>query len=82
MVVLSNLDGRVEAADQRITNDVDLLMQFSFEFFLGGIMKPDSGVLFKMSVFLVSCWIVWMDVEHTMPGMGGAAPSMASGLFL
>ncbi|CAJ1366757.1 unnamed protein product [Effrenium voratum] len=45
--VLSNLDGRVEAADQRITNDVDLLMQFSFEFFLGGIMKPDSGVLFK-----------------------------------
>ncbi|CAJ1417050.1 unnamed protein product, partial [Effrenium voratum] len=80
--VLSNLDGRVEAADQRITNDVDLLMQFSFEFFLGGIMKPDSGVLFKMSVFLVSCWIVWMDVEHTMPGMGGAAPSMASGLFL
>lgn len=27
---------------------VDLLMQFSFEFFLGGIMKPDSGVLFKV----------------------------------
>ncbi|CAK9019022.1 ATP-binding cassette sub-family D member 3 (68 kDa peroxisomal membrane protein) (PMP68) (70 kDa peroxisomal membrane protein) (PMP70), partial [Durusdinium trenchii] len=45
--VLSNLDGRVEASDQRMTNDVDLLMQFSFEFFLGGIMKPDSGVLFK-----------------------------------
>ena len=22
-------------------------MQFGFEFFLGGIMKPDSGVLFK-----------------------------------
>lgn len=47
--VLSNLDSRVEASDQRMTNDVDLLMQFSFEFFLGGIMKPDSGVLFKVA---------------------------------
>ena len=25
-------------------------MQFSFEFFLGGIMKPDSGVLFKAAL--------------------------------
>jgi len=80
--VLSNLDSRVEASDQRMTNDVDLLMQFSFEFFLGGIMKPDSGVLFKMSIFIVSCFIVWMDVERTLPGMGGAAPCMASALFL
>lgn len=80
--VLSNLDSRVEASDQRMTNDVDLLMQFSFEFFLGGIMKPDSGVLFKMSIFIVSCWIVWMDVERTLPGMGGAAPCTASALFL
>ncbi|CAE7460506.1 ABCD3 [Symbiodinium natans] len=80
--VLSNLDGRVESADQRITNDVDLAMQFGFEFFLGGIMKPDSGVLFKMCIFFVSCWIVWMDVERTLPGMGGAAPSVASILFL
>lgn len=26
------------------------MMQFSFEFFLGGIMKPDSGVLFKVGL--------------------------------
>jgi len=80
--VLSNLDGRVESADHRVTNDVDLAMQFGFEFFLGGIMKPDSGVLFKMCIFLISCCIVWMDVERTLPGMGGAAPGMASLLFL
>eukprot|EP00931_Biecheleriopsis_adriatica_P093343 TRINITY_DN67085_c0_g1_i1.p1 TRINITY_DN67085_c0_g1~~TRINITY_DN67085_c0_g1_i1.p1 ORF type:complete len:1643 (+),score=307.56 TRINITY_DN67085_c0_g1_i1:40-4968(+) len=80
--VLSNLDSRVEAADQRITNDVDLLSQFTFEFFLGGVMKPDSGVLFKVCAFLVSCCIVWMDVERTLPGMGGVAPGVASLLFL
>ncbi|CAE8663641.1 unnamed protein product, partial [Polarella glacialis] len=80
--VLSNLDGRVESADQRITNDVDLFLQFSFEFFAGGIMKPDSGMLFKICVFSVSCCIVWMDVERSLPGMGGCAPSVACALFL
>ena len=36
-------------SDGRRCCEVDLLMQFSFEFFLGGIMKPDSGVLFKVA---------------------------------
>lgn len=80
--ILSNLDMRVDAADQRITNDVDLMMQFLFEFFSGGVMKPDSGVLFKCSVFLVSCCVIWLDVERTSPGQGGFAPALASALFI
>jgi len=79
---LSNLDSRIDSADQTITNDADLLTQFLFEFFAGGVMKPDSGVLFKISVFFVSCSIMWLDVERTMPGQGGFAPSFASVLFL
>jgi len=78
---LSNLDMRVDSADQRVTNDVDLLMQFLFEFFAGGVMKPDSGVLFKSCVFLVSCCVIWLDVERTSPGQGGCAPGLAFGLF-
>jgi len=78
---LNNLDMRVDSADQRITNDVDLLMQFLFEFFMGGVMKPDSGVLFKGSLFLVSCCIMWMGVESTLPGQGGLAPGLAVTLF-
>jgi len=78
---LSNLDFRVDSADQRITNDADLLMQFLFEFFAGGVMKPDSGALFKACVFLVSCCVIWLDVERTSPGQGGLAPCLASGLF-
>ncbi|CAK0827300.1 unnamed protein product, partial [Prorocentrum cordatum] len=78
---LSNLDGRVDSADQRITNDVDLLMQFFCEFAFGGVMKTDSGVLFKSSVFVVSCLIVWLDVEQMSPGQGGLAPGLAFSLF-
>lgn len=56
---LSNLDKRVDVAEQRITGETDMCFQYMFEFFAGGIHKPDSGALFNImsmigtSVFLV-----------------------------
>merc|ERR1719491_2849856 len=79
--VCSNLDSRLDLVDQRITNDVDLLMQFVFEFFLGGIIKVKSGMLFQAIVFFGNCGLIYVDTERQKKGSGYIPPLISSGLF-
>jgi ABC-type uncharacterized transport system fused permease/ATPase subunit len=52
--IMNNLDKRIDSADGRLTNDIDLMLQFSTEFVLGGVIGPESGALVYTFQFLTA----------------------------
>jgi hypothetical protein len=42
---LSQLDTSLDNVDQRLSSDMDWMFQYGVEFFLGGVMKPESGFI-------------------------------------
>merc|ERR1719460_2918681 len=52
---MSNLDKKVDSPESRITNDVDLLCQFGFEFFFGGVLNPETGMVLQCFIFIGVC---------------------------
>ncbi len=54
--VMNSLDHRVDNCDQRITNDQNLAMQYIFEFFYSGVLRPKGGVVFNIAYY------VWLTV--------------------
>ncbi|CAE8653465.1 unnamed protein product, partial [Polarella glacialis] len=67
---LGNLDNRVDMPDARITNDSDLLLQFLFEFVLGGVMKPESGMCCQLFFLAASLGVAHFEAEQGAPGWG------------
>ncbi|CAK0870012.1 unnamed protein product, partial [Prorocentrum cordatum] len=67
---LGNLDNRVDTPGSRITNDVDLMMQFLFEFVFGGIMKPEAGMCSMLFFLLPTLGVAHFETEQKAPGKG------------
>ncbi|CAK8986476.1 unnamed protein product [Durusdinium trenchii] len=67
---MGNLDHRVDTPDARITNDTDLLLQFLFEFVLGGIMKPESGACCQIFFLIFTVAVAYTEAEDGAPGWG------------
>eukprot|EP00928_Gymnodinium_smaydae_P004274 TRINITY_DN11474_c0_g1_i1.p1 TRINITY_DN11474_c0_g1~~TRINITY_DN11474_c0_g1_i1.p1 ORF type:complete len:1253 (+),score=148.13 TRINITY_DN11474_c0_g1_i1:125-3883(+) len=71
---IGNLDGRADSPEAKITNDVDLLMQFFFEFFTGGVLNPEAGLV-PSALQLVMCLVViYSELEERVPGYGLRIP--------
>eukprot|EP00928_Gymnodinium_smaydae_P076483 TRINITY_DN5950_c1_g2_i1.p1 TRINITY_DN5950_c1_g2~~TRINITY_DN5950_c1_g2_i1.p1 ORF type:complete len:1554 (+),score=286.16 TRINITY_DN5950_c1_g2_i1:344-4663(+) len=75
--ILNQLDTTMDNVDQRLTTDIDLLMQFLYEFVTGGIMKVESGVAFNLFSACTVSYFVYFDAERHMPGAGWKAPALA-----
>lgn len=56
---LNVVDSRVDNIDQRITNDVDQMLQFLTDFVLGGILKPEAGIVTQVFIFLTSTILIF-----------------------
>ena len=67
--VLNNLDKRVDNVDQRITNDVNMALQYIFEFFFGGILRPQGGFLYNLAYFI--CLTAFSIVEEKFTKFSG-----------
>ncbi len=61
-LVLNNLDRRLDCVDQRITNDMDLAFQFSFEFLFGGLLTVEGGFIFNICLFIATTVAVLQDL--------------------
>ena len=73
--VLSALDQRVDRVEGRICSDVDLMFQFSLEFWLGGVFKPEKGVLPGLTTFAIGLVFTLRSAGELLPGKAGPAPA-------
>jgi len=60
--VMNNLDKKTDNLSSTLTADLDQMLQFTCEFMLGGILKPESGALANIFAFLVSAVVVFNEV--------------------
>ena len=54
---MSCLDKKVDAVGSRLSSDVELLSQFGFEFFFGGVINPETGALLQLFLFCWGCYV-------------------------
>lgn len=80
--ILSNLDGRLDFCDQRATTDIDMAMQFMFEFFAGGVMTPKGGILMGFLRFWANLAPTIKKAEDNLPGWGWRVPTGIFAYFL
>eukprot|EP00928_Gymnodinium_smaydae_P036230 TRINITY_DN25346_c1_g1_i1.p1 TRINITY_DN25346_c1_g1~~TRINITY_DN25346_c1_g1_i1.p1 ORF type:complete len:1415 (-),score=238.82 TRINITY_DN25346_c1_g1_i1:216-4460(-) len=64
---LSKFNQSIDEPAQRITNDVDLLMQFMCEFWLGGLIKINGGIFFSFTAAITSGYLVQCALMATVP---------------
>merc|ERR1719487_1003068 len=54
---MTKLDKKIDNAASRMSSDVDLLSQFGCEFFFGGVINPETGMLLQIVTFFFVCYV-------------------------
>ena len=63
-LALSEMDTSLDDVDQRLTSDVEGMFLYGIEFFIGGVVKPEGGILYNalsasVMAYGVACGFPW-----------------------